>query len=205
MDYQAIISGLVIGFSIAAPVGPIGVLCIRRTLAQGRVSGLVSGLGAATADAVYGCVAAFGVTFVSNLLIGQLFWLRFFGGLFLCVLGTRTLLSKPSEQACPEKSKDLIGSYGSTFLLTLMNPLTILAFAGIFASLGLGSAFVDSGSAVLLVLSVFAGSALWWLVLSGAVSMLKTKLTIDHLRWINRFSGAIVIGFGVVALVSIVF
>src|SRR5512140_2506793 len=90
--------GLLIGFSIAAPVGPIGVLCIRRTLANGRVSGLVTGLGAATADGLYGCVAGFGLTFISSLLIDQQMWLRLFGGLFLCYLGLKTLLSKPAQQ-----------------------------------------------------------------------------------------------------------
>src|SRR3990170_1865269 len=133
MEIPFLLKGVLLGFSIAAPVGPIGVLCIRRTLAQGRLSGFVSGLGAATADAVYGIVAAFGVTFVSNLLIQQAPWLRLFGGLFLCFLGVRTLLAKPSEKACPERGKGLIDDYGSTFLLTLTNPLTILSFAGIFA------------------------------------------------------------------------
>ena len=205
MEYEAVIGGLIIGFSIAAPVGPIGVLCIRRTLAEGRLGGLVSGLGAATADAVYGCVAAFGVTFISNLLVQQQLWLRLFGGLFLCFLGVRTLLAKPAGKVHLEKGKGLASAYGSTFLLTLTNPLTILSFAGIFASLGLGSAYPDYGSAILLVLSVFAGSSVWWLILSGTVGLVNTRVTAAHPRWINKISGIILLGFGVFALVSIAF
>ncbi len=101
MDDPLFFRGLVIGFSIAAPVGPIGVLCIRRTLANGKISGLVSGLGAATADALYGCVAGFGLTFISSLLIDQQMWLRLFGGLFLCYLGVKTLLSQPAQAGSP--------------------------------------------------------------------------------------------------------
>ena len=197
-------TGLVIGFSIAAPVGPIGVLCIRRTLAQGRLSGLISGLGAATADAVYGCVAAFGLTFVSNLLIQHQLWLRLLGGAFLCFLGIRTLVAKPSEKPCSEKGTGLFGAYGSTFLLTLTNPLTILSFAAVFASLGLGSAYGDFGSAALLVFSVFAGSALWWLILSGSVSLARKRVTLNVMMWVNRVSGAVILAFGVFALVSAV-
>lgn len=203
MDFNFIVSGLIIGFSIAAPVGPIGVLCIRRTLAEGRLHGLISGLGAATADAIYGCIAAFGLTFISDALIQQQAWLRLFGGVFLCLLGAKTLIAKPSEKSPSEKRTGLLGAYGSTFFLTLTNPMTILSFAAIFAGIGLGSAVADYGSAGLLVSSVFAGSALWWLILSGTVGLLRKKVTSSVLKWINRVSGAIITGFGVFALISI--
>jgi threonine/homoserine/homoserine lactone efflux protein len=205
VDYQTLASGLVIGFSIAAPVGPIGVLCIRRTLANGRLSGIASGFGAATADAVYGCIAAFGLTFISTLLIQYQFWLRLIGGVFLCLLGVKTILAKPSEKVCTEKGRGLVGAYGSTFLLTLTNPLTILSFAAVFAGLGVGSAYADYGSAALLVFSVFAGSALWWLILSGVVSLARAKVTVNVMKWINRVSGAVILAFGIFALVSIAF
>lgn len=200
MNSQFIITGLIIGFSIAAPVGPIGVLCIRRTLAEGRNHGLVSGLGAATADAVYGCIAAFGLTVISNVFVQQQFWFRLFGGIFMCILGIRTVLAKPSEKACEQKGRGLLGAYGTTFALTLTNPMTILSFAAIFAGVGVGSTVADYGSAGLLVLSVFAGSALWWLILSGGISLLRNKVTPKILTWINRVSGAVIIGFGVLAL-----
>jgi threonine/homoserine/homoserine lactone efflux protein len=122
LDFSFLISGIIIGFSIAAPVGPIGVLCIRRTLAEGRLHGLVSGLGAATADAVYGCIAAFGLTFISDVLVQQQLWLRIIGGAFLIFLGVKTILSKPSEKPSSEKRTGLLTAYGSTFFLTLTNP-----------------------------------------------------------------------------------
>jgi threonine/homoserine/homoserine lactone efflux protein len=203
LDFRFLISGLIIGFSIAAPVGPIGVLCIRRTLAEGRLHGLVSGLGAATADALYGCIAAFGLTFISDMLVQQQLWLRLFGGVFLCFLGVKTLLAKPSEKSPSEKRTSILGAYGSTFLLTLTNPMTILSFVAIFAGIGLGSAVADYGSAALLVFSVFAGSASWWLILSGSVSLLRKKVVPSVLKWINRVSGVIITVFGVVALISI--
>ncbi len=202
MNFQFIITGLIIGFSIAAPVGPIGVLCIRRTLAEGRTHGLISGLGAATADAVYGCIAAFGLTVIANVLVQQQFWLRLFGGAFMCIIGVKTLLAKPAAKACERRGRGLFGAYGTTFLLTLTNPMTILSFAAIFAGVGVGSAVSDYGSAALLVFSVFAGSALWWLIFSGTVSFLRTRVTPKILTWINRVSGAVIIGFGVLALVT---
>src|SRR5512147_2758727 len=200
MDFSLLIRGLLIGFSIAAPVGPIGVLCIRRTLTDGRVSGLVSGLGAATADAMYGCVAGFGLTFISSLLIDQQTWLRLFGGLFLCYLGIKTLLSKPAEKEAAVRRTGLLGSYASTFLLTVTNPLTILSFAAIFAGLGLANTNGDYASAVILVLGVFLGSALWWLLLSGGVGLLRDKFNAQGLLWVNRISGMIITIFGMVAL-----
>jgi threonine/homoserine/homoserine lactone efflux protein len=126
-------TGMILGFSIAAPVGPIGVLCMRRTLAEGRHYGFISGLGAAAADAVYGAIAAFGLTLISSVLIDQQGWLRLIGGLFLCYLGMRTFFSKVSEQAADVKRGSLWAAFGSTFFLTLTNPMTILSFAAIFA------------------------------------------------------------------------
>jgi len=195
--------GLIIGFSIAAPVGPIGVLCIRRTLAEGRASGLVSGLGAATADATYGCIAGFGLTFISNFLVSQQVWLRLIGGVFLCYLGLKALLAKPAEQAALAKGNGLVGAYASTFFLTLTNPMTILSFAAIFAGLGLASTSGNYMTAGVLVLGVFIGSALWWLILSGGVSVFRAKFNPHGLQWVNRISGAIIMGFGLFALLSV--
>src|SRR5215204_4695958 len=149
------LEGVVIGLAVAAPVGPIGVLCIRRTLAEGRASGFVSGLGAATADAAYGSVAALGLTFVTSLLIGAETWLRLLGGVFLVFLGVRTFLSRPSERPAAARNGHLPGAYASTLVLTLANPATILSFAAIVAGLGAGSGGGDALLAVLLVLGVF--------------------------------------------------
>jgi threonine/homoserine/homoserine lactone efflux protein len=204
MDAGLFLRGLLIGFSIAAPVGPIGVLVIRRTLAEGRLAGLVTGLGAATADALYGCVAGFGLTFVTSLLVGQQLWVRLIGGLFLCYLGIRGFMAAPAERAAAATGSSLLGAYGATLLLTLANPATILSFIAVFAGLGLAATSGDYGAASLLVLGVFAGSALWWVLLSGGIGLLRLRLTPGVLRWINRLSGAVLVVFGTLALASIV-
>ncbi|HNT24018.1 MAG TPA: LysE family transporter [Anaerolineales bacterium] len=203
MALPFLLRGVVIGFAIAAPVGPIGVLCIRRTLAEGRAAGLVSGLGAATADAIYGCIAGFGLTFISSFLVSQQVWLRTAGGLFLCYLGLKTLLAKPAEQAAAVKGQGLIGAYVSTLFLTLTNPMTILSFAAIFAGLGLANTSASYLSAGSLVLGVFIGSAVWWLILSGGVSLFRDKFNLHGLQWVNRISGAIILAFGLVSIVSV--
>jgi len=147
-----VLRGLVIGFSIAAPVGPIGVLCIRRTLTDGRLVGFSCGLGAASADAAYGCVAAFGLTTLSEFLVGQQFWLRLVGGVFLLCLGMKAFLQRPAEReaAASGPSKGFAGAYASTFVLTITNPTTILSFAAIFAGLGLVETSGGYAAAVLL-------------------------------------------------------
>jgi threonine/homoserine/homoserine lactone efflux protein len=201
MDIGFFLRGLAIGFSIAAPVGPIGVLCIRRTLAEGRTSGLASGLGAATADAIYGCIAGFGLTFISNTLISQQVWLHLIGGVFLCYLGLKTFQARPAEEVALTGANSLVGDYASTFFLTLTNPLSIFAFAAIFAGLeGASGNYVSAGA---LVLGVFIGSALWWLTLSTGVSLFRAKVTPHGLRWINRISGLIITGFGLLVLLSV--
>lgn len=203
MDSSLILKGLLIGFSIAAPVGPIGVLCIRRTLTDGRTAGLISGLGAATADAIYGCVAGFGLTLVSNFLVSQQTWIRLIGGAFLCYLGIKTLLSKPATEPAEGKSKGLLGAYASTFFLTLTNPMTILSFAAIFAGLGLASQNNNDFATGFLVLGVFVGSATWWFLLSGLVGIFREKIQFTALKWVNRISGLIIFGFGVYAIISL--
>jgi threonine/homoserine/homoserine lactone efflux protein len=208
-----ILKGLLIGFSIAAPVGPIGVLCIRRTLASGRLYGLVSGLGAATADAVYGSIAGFGLTLISSFLLNQQTWIRLIGGAFLCYLGIKTLLARPldeipegEEQAhtLSSRNNELLSDYFSTFFLTLTNPLTILSFSAIFAGLGLGAASGDYTSAGMLVGGVFLGSASWWFILSFGISLFRHRLGQGAMRWVNRVSGSIILGFGILALWSVV-
>jgi threonine/homoserine/homoserine lactone efflux protein len=188
--------GIIIGFAIAAPVGPIGVLCIRRTLTAGRTAGLVSGLGAATADACYGCIAGFGLTLVSNLLLSRQTGLQLLGGLFLLYLGLKTWFSPPAEHAAGAGGRGLLNAYTSTFLLTITNPMTIFAFMAIFAGLGLAQTGGNYSTAALVVAGVFTGSALWWLLLSGGVSIFRARITPTQLLWINRIAGAVIAGFG---------
>ena len=126
------------------------------------------------------------------------------GGIFLCYLGVRTALSHPTVAASPGAARGLAGAYGSTLALTLTNPTTILSFAAVFAGLGLGTTTGDRGSAVLMVCGVFCGSALWWLLLSGAVGFFRRALTPERLRWVNRLSGALRAGLGLLSLLSLV-
>lgn len=203
MDLSFFTRGLVIGFAIAAPVGAIGLLCIRRTLAEGRLTGFVSGLGAATADALYGAVAALGLTVVSSAIVAHQDIVRLVGGLFLCYLGARTALAQPREAASADSPRGLAAAFASTFALTLTNPTTILSFAAVFAGLGLAAGGADRGSAVMMVGGVFLGSASWWLILSGAVGFFRRALTSERMRWVNRVSGAVLVGFGLLALLSL--
>jgi len=197
---QLFCKGLVVGLSIAAPVGPIGLLCIRRTLAGGRLSGLASGLGAATADAVYGCVAGLGLTAVSAFLVGQRSGLGLVGGLFLCWLGVRTFLSRPAVQAAEIRGDGLAGAFLSTLALTLTNPLTIFSFAAVFAGLGFDGG-AGKGGAGTLVAGVFAGSSLWWLLLSSGVGLLRGRMGPAMMAGINRVAGVLLCACGIYAVV----
>lgn len=202
MSLPLLFKGLALGLAIAAPVGPIGVLCIRRTLAEGWALGLAVGLGAATADAVYGAIAGFGLTAVSGFLVNQSRWLGLLGGLFLLYLGGRTFCSVPAERPANLGRSGWWPAFGATAFLTLTNPLTILSFVAVFAGFGLAEAGAtrDYWGAGFLVAGVFLGSALWWLILSSSVAWFRHRLTPGALRRINQLSGLIILGFGLWAL-----
>ncbi len=199
MDGTSFLKGLLVGFSIAAPVGPIGVLCIRRSLGDGPRAGFLSGLGAATADAAYASVAGFGLTAVSGFLVRWQSWLGLGGGVFLCWLGVRSFLSRPVEGPAPEGAIRLFPAYASTLLLTLSNPATLLSFIAVFVGLGLGPS-ADSRAAASLVLGVFLGSAAWWLALSLGVGLLRRRVGPGLMRAVNGASGCILVAFGVYAI-----
>ena len=198
-----LIQGLLIGFSIAAPVGAIGLLCINRTLSQGSIVGFVSGLGAATADGIYGCIAGFGLTFISDFLIQQQFWLRIVGGLFLCYLGVKIFTDKPEDRKGETERHSLPGAYTSTLALTITNPTTILSFVAIFTGLGIANTARNYSSAAILVLGVFLGSASWWLILSGIVGLIKRRFNSLALTRLNQASGLLIVTFGISALISV--
>jgi threonine/homoserine/homoserine lactone efflux protein len=195
--------GAAIGLSIAAPVGPIGVLCIRRTLAHGRLAGLACGLGAATADSLYGCIAAFGLTAISNFMVSQASWLNLGGGVFLCYLGVTTMLRPPAATQGPSGVEDLGSAFASTLLLTLTNPMTILSFVAVFAGFGLARS-PSYPAAGALVAGVFAGSSLWWLILTAAVARLRRRVGEAWMRAINRASGGVIAAFGLYALWALI-
>ena len=198
-NWLLFLRGFLIGISIAAPVGPIGVLCIRRTLSDGKLTGFLSGMGAASADMVYGAIAAFGLTVITDLLVENTFWLRIVGGCFLLYLGVKTFLEKPADHAAQASQSGYFSAYFSTFFLTITNPMTILSFAAIFAGTMLAE---KTSSPLLLVAGVFSGSASWWLALSLGVGSMRGRLTANHMAWINRISGVIITTFGVLALIN---
>lgn len=197
MEWKYLLKGLIFGFSIAAPVGPIGVLCIRRTLASGWLAGLVTGLGVATADAFYGVVAGLGLTFLSNLLLSQQTWFNVIGGLFLCYLGVTTFITRPAQKSASLNAKGAVMAYFSVLLFALTSPMTIITFAAMFAGLGLASTQGNYLSAGLLVAGIFLGSASWWLILSSTVDHFRSRFNQQRMIWVNRFSGVIILAFGI--------
>ena len=187
-----------LGFSIAAVVGPIWLLCLRRSLTSGFALGFASGLGAATADATYAAIASFGITVLSSALAEQRLWLQLVGGAVLLYLGSQTLRAKPAVNAATATNSGLrlAGAYSSTLALTLSNPMTILSFAAIFAGVGTGSPD--------LVLGVLVGSGAWWLILAGAAARLRTRFTPYRLRLVNVGSAALIVAFGIQSVAAAV-
>jgi threonine/homoserine/homoserine lactone efflux protein len=196
-----LIKGIGIGFTIGAVVGPIGLLCLRRSLSEGFLAGLVTGLGAVLADAIYGAIAAFGLTALSDFLISYASILRIAGAAYLVYLGIKTFIMKPVNIAAGAIEKTYSRYIIETFFLTLTSPVTILAFISIFSTVGINLVAQSWASSATLVLGIFLGSGLWWILLSGLSSIFRTKLTTNHLAWINRVTGTILILFGVLALV----
>jgi threonine/homoserine/homoserine lactone efflux protein len=202
MDFNFFLKGIVIGFAMAIPIGPVGIICVRKTLTEGRLRGLIIGLGAATADLFYGSVAAFGLTIISDTLDSQRIWIRLIGGTFLLLLGIRMFKAHPSNPNHPIK-RGIIRSYFSTILLTLTNPLTIFAFIAVFAALGLGNELSFLSSSIL-VLGVFIGSSLWFLFLSSGVTLFRKKLDLAGMRWVNKIAGILIIISGLIAIGSLI-
>ena len=201
MDFSLFLKALVIGLSIAAPVGPIGLLCIQRTLAHGRAIGFLSGLGAALADACYGAIGAFGVSALISSMVAARVPLALGGAAFLAWMGVQLLRAPAATQArTAQDAATPLKAMLSVFMLTLANPMTILSFVAVFASIGTGHASGSSSAAVTMVMGVFLGSAVWWLGLSTVVSMVRHKLGARVLQSINRLSGALLLGFAVFQL-----
>jgi len=196
------IKGLIIGFAMAVPIGPAGVLCIRKTLADGHLRGMIIGFGVATADSLYGSIAAFGLTFVSDVIASQHFWLSLVGGGLLLFLGVRTFRAKRKDPIIPFDNKGLLKSYVSAFLLAFTNPVTVFAFLAVFAAFVLGHR-LNFISACILILGVFTGSCLWFLTLSYVATLFRKKLDSGGLRGVNRIAGILIILSGVAAFVSL--
>ena len=197
--------GLILGFSVAAPIGPINLLCIQRTLDRGRLHGFISGLGAATADTFYGLIVALGLSAIMSFLLGQQLWLQLGGGAFLLAVGLKTAVTKPGQTASgPADDAGLARAYLSVLLLTLANPATMLLFFGVFAALGIGSLTGRPAAGLLLVAGVFLGSAVWWLLLSFLAGLFRAHLTDGRMRWVNRVAGLAIFLLGLWSLWPIV-
>lgn len=203
MDMGFYARGLLLGFVISAPVGPVAMLVIRRVLRYGWLQGVLTGVGAATGDSFYSAVSAFGLSLVSGLLITYSRWLRFTGGIVLCWLAIRMFRAGPirEDKAVPGTVPPLGSSTVSALLITVTNPFAVVVFASAFTALGL-SAIQTFGAAGALVAGVFTGAMLWWLSLSGLIVLLKGKLTPAVMRWINRVIGSILGACGVLAILS---
>jgi threonine/homoserine/homoserine lactone efflux protein len=190
-----------IGLSIAIPVGPIGLLCIRNSLSFGMRMGLITGLGAALADAIFGALAGFGFYSISKALASFQTVFQIAGALFVCYLGIITFVEKPKETDSLKPANTYARTFFSTFLLTLTNPMTILSFAAIYATLGASS---SNGVLFALIMTsgVFLGSLTWWFFLSCGVSFFKDRINLSTKKWLNRISGATLLSFGVFNLIT---
>lgn len=202
MAIELIFKGLMIGFSIAMPVGPIGLLCIRNVLTFGMLCGLVTGLGAACADAIYGALAGFGVTTIGSFLEAHSNLIQVFGALFLCYLGISTFFAKASNPTSNELSLTHSRAFLTTFFLTLTNPMTIISFAGVYAGLGIGHESSSINDGLTTTCGVFLGSIIWWLILSLTASIFREKMSTTSTVWLNKISGSVLFGFGSIALIT---
>ena len=203
MDIHYIFDGIIIGFAASVPLGPIGVLCIQRTLNKGRLSGFVSGLGAAFSDTIYAIIAAYSLSFIVGFVESKLLWIQIFGALVLIGLGLKIFYSNPAIQLRRQKNKssNLLQDFFSTLFLTITNPLAIFLFFGLFASFGVVPASRDWLGQVILIGGVTVGAATWWFILTGLVSLFKNKINLRRLWWMNKIAGVAIVVFVIVAFV----
>ncbi|CAA7623819.1 LysE family translocator [Magnetospirillum sp. UT-4] len=203
MDGLITLRGVAIGFAIAAPIGPVGLMCIRKALADGRLAAWMAGLGAALADTVFGAVVALGLGVVSQFVDGHGLWLKLGGGAFMLALGVHTwraaaFAMEPASGHGPGLARD----FAATFLITISNPGTMLGVTGVFAAMGAAAQPVGMSETWQLVAGVFAGSALWWAVLTEITILARARFTPERMRLFNHVSGGLLMLLGVAAVVS---
>lgn len=199
MDYVLFLKCILSGFFLAAPIGPVNLICIRNTLTYGYITGLTIGLGAALADTLYGYAVAAGLSFITDLISRYHLAFRWGGGIFIIYLGLRTLRSAPQDLSSERNSPNLYKLFASIFFLTLSNPITIFAFIAIFSTLGIAVLITDFFTTCLAAVGVFTGSVLWWLTLTGIVHLFHDKVTPATLSRINKLAGSIIILLGIVS------
>jgi threonine/homoserine/homoserine lactone efflux protein len=197
------LKGSLIGFSIAMPVGPVGMLCIQHSLRRGLLAGLVAGLGAALADAFFGGMAGFGVSLLSHILTRYLLWFQMLGAFVLWFVGIKIFKSQPPEIEAPQISFSCSRIFFSTFALTLTNPLTLLCFAAIYTSLGITTSNQEIMPGLMLTLGILSGATTWWMVLTFGVTLIGKKFHLNSSPLFNRISGGILTGCGCLASLSV--
>lgn len=205
MQVEFIINGIIVGFLASIPLGPVGVLCIQRTINKGRLSGIISGMGAATVDAFFALVAAFGLTFIITFIEEQHFYIQLIGGAVLILLGVKIFRTNPIQQIRRHRRKKnkLIEDYFSVLLLTLSNPLAVFLFVAAFAGIGIVSASDTLFESWLIIAGVFGGAMLWWFILTFLINIFRKKFRLKQLWWINKIAGLIIIVFGVASMFSV--
>jgi len=199
MFFNYLWKGIVVGLSASIPLGPIGVLCIQRTLNKGRKSGFISGLGAAAADGFYAIVAGFSISIIIDSLVEYQLYLRILGGIVLLFLGYKLMTTNPGVQLRKQLRKKRTGLFGdfiSIFALTISNPITIFVFAAVFAGFGIVDKNSNFVSVVVLILGILLGATSWWFTLSSVVSIFRHKFKLRRMLVINRVAGVLVIIFG---------
>ncbi|MFP4024693.1 MAG: LysE family translocator [Thiohalospira sp.] len=207
MEIEFLVKGIVVGFLSSIPLGPVGVLCIQRTINKGRTSGLFSGMGAATVDSFFALVAALGLTFIINFIEEQQFFIQLLGGGVLIFLGTRIFNTNPIQQIRRHRKKKnkLVEDFLSVLFLTLSNPLAVFLFVAAFAGIGLVTSKDSSIKSSLIIAGVFLGATLWWTSLTFFVDLFRKKFRLKQLWWINKIAGVIIIVFGIAAMLSVFF
>ncbi|SMO85960.1 Threonine/homoserine/homoserine lactone efflux protein [Saccharicrinis carchari] len=202
-----LIDGIIIGFSASVPLGPIGVLCIQRTLNKGRLSGFISGLGAAFSDTIYAILAGFSLSYIVNFIEQQLLYIQIFGALLLILLGIHIFYSNPAVQLRKQRKgkSNLFQDFISTFIVTISNPLAIFLFLAFFASFGAVKPGDDASNHFILIAGVLAGASLWWFILSSLISLFRSKINLRRLWWLNKITGAAIVILVVIGFVVFLF
>ncbi|WP_088655556.1 LysE family translocator [Geofilum rhodophaeum] len=203
MTWSGIFEGMIVGFSASVPLGPIGVLCIQRTLQRGRLAGFFSGLGAAVSDTIYAVIAGFSLSFIVAFIEEQIFWIQIFGAVILFLLGAHIYRSNPAVQLRRQRrsKSSYLQDFVSTFLLTISNPLALFLFIAFFAGFGVVAPNSGLAGQLVLILGVFLGATTWWLLLTSVVGLFRQAVNLRRLFWINKIAGATIIVLVVVGLV----
>ncbi len=201
MFWSTVVDGMLVGFSASVPLGPIGVLCIQRTLQKGRLSGFTSGLGAALSDTIYAIIAGFSLSYIVSFIESQIFWIQLVGVVVLLALGINIFRTNPAVQLRRQKGKSnsLFHDFASTFLLTISNPFAIFLFIGFFASFRVVQPSMGLVGQLLIIGGVFLGASLWWLILTSLVGLFRSRINLRRLFWINKIAGSLIIVFVLIA------